>query len=132
MMYDRFPRLHLSCLRSLASLGALQQHLASLADFQPDIEHHHSGALPAVQPNRDIFIIVRLNILSNHLPRTQRTVSSKMLSRWDGPTHTTTKSLRRQIRKFVITYIGNDIHDALCQLQCFPERRNGNRPDDTV
>ena len=59
MMYDRFPRLHLSCLRSLTSLGALGQHLASLADFQPDIENYHSGAPPVVQPNRDIFIIVR-------------------------------------------------------------------------
>ena len=128
MMYDRFPRLHLLCRRSLTSLGAPRQYLASLADFQPDIEHHHSGALPAVQPNRDMFIIVRLNILSDHLPRTQRTVSSKMLSRWDGPMHTTTKSLRRQIRKLVITHISNDIHDALCQLHCFPERRDRKTP----
>ena len=132
MMYDRFPRLHLSCLRSPTTLGALGQHLASLADFQPDIEHYHSGALLFVQPNRDMFIIVRLNVLSNHLPRTQWTELSKMPPRWDGPIHTTTKSTRQQIRKLVMTYIGNDIHDALCQLQCFPECRNGNRSDDTV
>ena len=88
VMYDRFPRLHLWCLRSLTNLGAPRQRLASLADFQPDAEHHHSGAVPSVQPNRNLFMFVRLNILLNHLPRTQRTESSKMLSRRDGPIHT--------------------------------------------
>ena len=111
VIYDRFPRLHLWCLRSLTSLGASRQRLASLADFQPDTEYHHSGAVPAVQPNRDLFIFVRLNIfkLSNHLPRTQRTKSSKMLSRLDEPIHT-----GHQVTTTTDKKASNNIHWKSC------------------